>query len=38
MNVNINVNAAVKRKQRAQGLQTFAFCVLTVNDEHTKQS
>ena len=38
MNVNINVNAAVKRKQRAQGLQTFAFCVLTVIDEHTKQT
>ena len=25
-----------KKEQGAQWLQTFAFCVLTVNDEHTK--
>ena len=25
-------------EQGVQGLQTFAFCVLTVNDEHTRQT
>ena len=25
-------------KQGVQGLQAFAFCILTVNDEHTKQT
>ena len=24
--------------QGVQGIQTFAFCLLTVNDEHTKQT
>ena len=26
-----------KSIQRVQGLQAFAFCVLIVNDEHTKR-
>ena len=25
-------------EQGVQGLQTFALCVLTVNDEHTRQT
>ena len=25
-------------KQEVQGLQTFAFCIVTVNDEQTKPS
>ena len=25
-------------QQGVQGLQVFAFCILTVNDEHTKQT
>ena len=25
-------------KQGVQGLQGFAFCILTVHDEHTKQT
>ena len=24
------------KEQRVQGLQAFAFCVVTINDEHTK--
>ena len=25
-------------KQGFQGLQAFAFCILTINDQHTKQT
>ena len=35
---DVTVLASLILKQRVQGLQVFAFCILTVNDEHTKQT
>ena len=31
-----NENSLNNKKQGVQGMQAFAFCVVTVNDEHTK--
>ena len=32
----MNFGSSVSNAQGVQGLQVFAFCVVTVNDEHTK--
>ena len=34
---DVTILAYLILKQGVQGLQTFAFCILTVNDEHSKQ-
>ena len=31
-----NENSLNSKKQGVQGMQAFAFCVVTINDEHTK--
>ena len=35
---DVTIFASLILKQGVQGLQAFAFCRLTVNDEHTKQT
>ena len=35
---NVTILSSLILKQGVQGLQAFAFCILTVNDEHTKQT
>ena len=35
---NIMILSSLILKQGVQGLRAFAFCILTVNDEHTKQT
>ena len=38
MSSDVTILACLILKQGVQGLQAFAFCLLTVNDEHAKQS
>ena len=35
---DVTILASLILKQGVQGLKAFAFCRLTVNDEHTKQT
>ena len=35
---NVKILATLILKQGFQGLKAFAFCILNVNDEHTKQT
>ena len=35
---DVTIFASLILKQGVQGLRAFAFCRLTVNDEHTKQT
>ena len=35
---DVTVLACLILKQGVQGLQAFSFCMLTINDEHTKQT
>ena len=35
---DITILASLILKQGVQGLQAFAFCILTINDQHTKQN
>ena len=35
---DVTILASLILKQGVQGLQAFSFCMLTVNDEHTKQT
>ena len=35
---DIMILSSLILKQGVQGLRAFAFCILTVNDEHTKQT
>ena len=35
---DVTILSSLILKQGVQGLQVFAFCILTVNDEHTKQT
>ena len=35
---DVTILSSLILKQGVQGLQAFAFCILTVNDEHTKQT
>ena len=35
---NVLILASLILKQGVQGIKAFAFCILTVNDEHTKQT
>ena len=35
---NVKMKNEQKTKQGAQGLQTLTICLLTVNDEHAKQT
>ena len=34
----VTILASLILKQGIQGLQVLAFCILTINDEHTKQT
>ena len=35
---DVMILASLILKQGVQGLQAFAFCILTINDEHRKQT
>ena len=38
LSCGVTILASLILKQRVQGLQAFAFCISTVNDEQTKQT
>ena len=38
LSYDVMVLASLILQQGVQGLQAFAFCILTANDEHTKQT